>query len=740
MEAQSYPEDIDFGKYWLILKRRWVPAGSVFVVVLLLTAIVVALQKPGYEASGKILFRKRDTTAALLTEGAGKVGELESLSQQNTPIDTEAEVLRSLPLIEKTITELDLRDKEGKPVEPEKALKNLTAKGIKGTDVLLVSYKSADPKEAAAFVNQLIKAYLDSNVLVNRTETTAAREFIAQQLPKTEAELRQAEINLRNFKEQNNVVGLKAESDSVVTSIAAFNSQISMAQARLANTSAQIAAISARLGFNSENAVILSSLRQSSGVQKAFIDLQQLESQLAIQRSRYQESNPVITSLQAKQASLKALLQERIKEVVGDQGRIPQVNLQSNESTTPALLDTLIESFVNNEVARLGLINELNSLSSSQRAYQQRANMLPQVEQELQGLERRVETIKSNYELLVKRFQEVQISESQNLGNARVVSAATIPNQPSASKKKLILIGGFLVGSLLYVVTAFVIDLTDSSVKTVKEIREVFKYPWLGLIPFTRKNSNKDSELYEAMLPVKDAPLSLVSEAYRMLHSNLKFLKPDQPLKTIVVTSSVSKEGKSTVSANLALSVAQLGKKVLLIDADLHHPVQHHIWNITNAVGLSDLVMKQIDSETAIEIIQENLHVLPAGKIAPNSLAIIDSSQMAKLVKEFSQIYDLVIFDTPPLILISGVLALGKMVDGVLLVARPGTIDLASATAANELLTQSNQEVLGLVVNGVIEENEPNSYLRRSRSYHEDNSSSLAKLLQNISNSLKSKS
>jgi uncharacterized protein involved in exopolysaccharide biosynthesis len=228
MEAQSYPEDIDFGKYWLILKRRWVPAGSVFAFVLLLTAIVVALQKPGYEASGKILFRKRDTTAALLTEGAGKVGELESLSQQNTPIDTEAEVLRSIPLIEKTITALNLRDKEGKPVEAEKALKNLTAKGIKGTDVLLVSYKSTDPKEAAAFVNQLIKAYLDSNILVNRTETTAAREFIAQQLPKTEAELRQAEIKLRNFKEQNNVVGLKAESDSVVTSIAAFNNQISI--------------------------------------------------------------------------------------------------------------------------------------------------------------------------------------------------------------------------------------------------------------------------------------------------------------------------------------------------------------------------------------------------------------------------------------------------------------------------------------------------------------------------------
>jgi Mrp family chromosome partitioning ATPase len=130
--------------------------------------------------------------------------------------------------------------------------------------------------------------------------------------------------------------------------------------------------------------------------------------------------------------------------------------------------------------------------------------------------------------------------------------------------------------------------------------------------------------------------------------------------------------------------------------------------------------MKQIGSEAAIETVQENLHVLSAGTIPPNSLAIIDSSRMAILVEEFSQVYDLVIFDTPPLILVSDVLALGKMVDGILLVARPGTVDFASATAANELLAQSKQEVLGLVVNGIIEENEPNSYLRHSEAYYKD--------------------
>jgi capsular exopolysaccharide synthesis family protein len=714
MEAQSQVEDIDFGKYWLVLKRHWIPAGGVFLLVLLLTAIAVALQKPVYEAQGKILFRKRDTTSALLTEGTGKIGELESLNQQNTPVDTEAEVLRSIPLIEKTIAALNLKDKDGKPLDPEKALKSLTAKAIKGTDVLLVSYKSADPKESADFVNQLIKTYLDSNILVNRTETTAAREFITQQLPRTEAELRQAEINLRNFKEQNGVVGLKAESEAIINSIAASNNQIATVQAQLSSTSAQINELYQKLRLGPDEAMSLSALRQSPGVQKALSDLQQLESQLAVQHTRYQDSSPVIIKLQEKRASLKALLENRIHQLIGDQRQIPS-NIESKE-TEPVLTDKLIENLINNEVARMGLSNQLNSLAKSQRLYQERANALPQIEQKLQELERKVETSKSNYELLVKRFQDVQIAENQNVGNARVVAGAIVPDKPVASKKKLILLGGFIAGGLLFVMTAFVLDLADPSVKTAKELREIFGYPWLGLLPLTQKPID-DLGVYTSGFHVGSSS-SLVGEAYRMLYSNLKFLSPNQPLRAIVITSSISKEGKSTVSANLALCASQLGQKVLLVDADLHHPVQHCFWNLTNAIGLSELLVNSAIVKEAIQPIQENLNVLSSGAIPLNPLAIIDSRQMANLIKEFSLNYDLVIFDTPPLTLVSDTLVLSKMVDGILLVARPGVVDVASAGGAKELLMQSKQEILGLAINGALEENETAGYFRHSKIYH----------------------
>jgi capsular exopolysaccharide synthesis family protein len=202
-----------------------------------------------------------------------------------------------------------------------------------------------------------------------------------------------------------------------------------------------------------------------------------------------------------------------------------------------------------------------------------------------------------------------------------------------------------------------------------------------------------------------------------MLQANLKFLSSDKPLQLIVVTSSVPKEGKSQVSANLATAIAQLGRRVLLVDADLRHPLQHHIWELTNAGGLSDVLVGQADFNAVVARVIDNLDVLCSGVIPPNPLALLDSKRMATLIEYFSEHYDFVILDAPPLVLAADALTLGKMTDGVLLVARPGVVDSNSASAAKESLERSAQKVLGLVVNGVIVENESDSYFYDAREY-----------------------
>jgi capsular exopolysaccharide synthesis family protein len=720
MESKQYVEDIDFGKYWLILRRRLLPATSVFVLVVILAATAAFSRKPTYEAQGRLLFKKNNTTSSLVTEAGGKIGELDTLNMLNTPVDTEAQVVTSIPLLQKTIASLNLKDQKGDPLKPEDLLGVLTVKGIKGTDVLQLTFKSNDPKEAAAVVNKLMSLYIENNILSNRAEAAAAREFITQQLPKTEVNVRQAEADLRSFKEKNSVVVLEEEAKSAIKITGDLDAQISTAQAALDDVTAQSGAlrsqIESQIGQNTQQAIALNSLSQSPGVQETLKELQKLEDKLAVQRSRFQEENPTVVSLKSEEASLKRLLQERIEAVIGSQQQVSGDNLQIGE-----LQQNLIAELVKTEVKRLGLANQVASLSRAKSGYKQRANMLPRLQQGQRDLERQLEGAQVTYQTLLKNLQEVSIAENQNVGNARVIAYALVPAKPVDSKKKLILGGGIVAGSLLYVVTAFIIDLMDPSIKTVKEVRQLFKYTWLGMIPYSKKKSfflTRKLEDSVPQLPVRDAPHSISSEAYRMLQANLEFLSPDKELKVIVVTSSVSKEGKSTVSANLAIAMAKLGRRVLLVDADMRHPMQHHIWDLANAVGLSEVIVNQAEFKMAVREVMDNLDVLPSGVIPPDSVALLKSKRMASLIEDFSKNYNFVIFDTPPLVLVADAINLGKMTDGILLVSRPGLLDRVSAAAAKGFLLQSNQHVLGLVVNGVNVENEPDSYFHHAKTYY----------------------
>jgi capsular exopolysaccharide synthesis family protein len=202
-----------------------------------------------------------------------------------------------------------------------------------------------------------------------------------------------------------------------------------------------------------------------------------------------------------------------------------------------------------------------------------------------------------------------------------------------------------------------------------------------------------------------------------MLYANLKFLSSDKEVKVITVTSAVPGEGKSTVSANLALAIAQLGFNVLLIDADMRHPSQHKFWELSNTVGLSNVIVEQLELKRAIAQAMPNLFVLTSGVLPPNPLAILNSRRMASLIEDFSQSYDFVILDTPPLSAAADARILSAMTNGMLMVVQPKLLDSASAIAAQELLDQSCQNVLGMVINGVNPENEPDSYFY-AKEYH----------------------
>ena len=665
--------------------------------------------KPSYRAEGSVMIKSNRTSS--LTGLSEELGRLEALTHNHNPLDTQARIITSNPVLQETIIALNLRDEDDELLPISVLAAQLNVEGVKGSDVLVISYADQNPEKAAQVVNTVINKYIEQNVKANQKEAQTARKFLAEQLPTAESSVSKAELQLRRFKEKHRIIALEEEANAAVGTITKFEEQVSQIQAQLAHVNARLKNLRAQAQVEPEKAIISAELSQTPGVQKVLAQLQEAESQLALEKTRFQPGHPTVVAWEERVAALKNLLNQRTNQVAGTQEQFQQGNLQLGE-----LRQGLITEITRVEAERVGLEQQISTLSNKLYGYKQRAKNLPQLEQTQRELERRLEAAQSTYETLLTKLQEINVAENQKIPNARIISKALVPDFPQGPRKLLFIVGGGAAGVFLGLITAFGLDLIDRSVKTVKEAKEVLRYTLLGVIPALGKHHKHSSSVAGINRPIpriieRDIPYFPVGNAYQVLQANLKFLCTDTQLKSIVVTSSVAKEGKSEVAANLAVVMASVGRRVLLVDADMRHPIQHHIWGLTNAVGLSNVIVDHVNINAAVREIAPNLDVLCSGVLPPNPIALLDSQRMATLLSHFTQTYDFVIFDTPAVVGTADAAILSDLTDGILLVVRPGVVDLDSANAAKDYLTQSNQKVLGIVINGVDLKSEPKSYL-----------------------------
>ncbi|MBF2067408.1 MAG: polysaccharide biosynthesis tyrosine autokinase [Calothrix sp. C42_A2020_038] len=705
MESLPTFEEVDFQKYLQVLQRRWLPLVGILGVCTSSGTLYALSLKPSYKAEGSLMIKSNRTSS--LTGLTQDLGRLEALGQNDNPLETQVKVVTSNPVIQETIRSLQLEDGTGQPMAIPEFSSKLKVEGLKGSDVIQISYKDNDPKIAAKVVNKLIDTYIKLNVDANRNEATSAKAFIVQQLPVSEEKVRKAEFNLRVFKEKNQVVVLQQEAAAAVDKMSKLEEQISQAQAQLVDVEGRLKELNNQTQINSPQAVIASDLSQTPGIQKVLGQLQELEAQLELERTRFKSSHPAIVTLEEKVATLRNLLRQRTQEVAGGQ-QIAQENLQIGQ-----LRQSLIADIARNQAQRIGLKNQIAILTQQWRFYKAQAQSLPRLEQMQRDLERNLKAAQTTYETLLTKVQEISVAENQKIANARVISYALVPGKPEGPRKTIFVIAGGALGLFLGVIAAFGLDLVDRSVKTVKEAKEVMKYTLLGVIPAIGKNNHSVTGGVDRNIPKiigRDVAHYPLGDAYQILQANLKFLCSDKPLKSIVVTSAVAKEGKSEVAANLAVAMAQIGRRVLLVDGDMRQPIQHHVWNLTNAVGLTNVIVDQVALESAVQEVLPNLDVLSCGVLPPNPMALLDSQRMASLVESFHEKYDCVIFDTPAISGTADAAVLSQLADGMLLVVRPGVVDLDSANATKEFLTQSGQKVLGIVINGVNVKKEPDSY------------------------------
>jgi polysaccharide biosynthesis transport protein len=707
--ASSKNEGIDFYQFAKLLKRYWWQSGLTFTSVLGAVAIWTFLQTPIYEARGQLILQKKDQTSAL-TGLSEKLGQMDPLSTQSNPLETEAQVLQSRPILDKAIAQLDLRNRKGEVLTDVDLRKVLKVKPIRNTDVLEVTFRDPKAQKAAELVKVIFQLYLQNDVQINRAQTRAARQFIEAQLPRTEKQLQSAEVSLRQFKEANQVVDLKGEATVAVEGIGKLTEELAKAQAQYSEVRERSAQLQQRVGMDGNQAIALGELSEAGGVQGTLKELQQVEDQLAVDKNIYEDTHPRIIDLRNKQAELKKSLQGRVTQTVEMQESSPQKgNMQKGEFG----LDLSAE-LVKAEVEQRSAAERVLQIQRFIQVQQQRTNVLPSLEQKQMKLERDLEVARLSYQNLLKSLQDAQLAENQNIGNARILDQAKVPIIPVSPKIVLNLVLGMVLGLIASAGVTLLCAVRDKIVRTAQDIRVLFDYPVLGTIPFSKNSQQATSEpalerANSSYLVMRDEPRSGESEAYRALLANLKFSRSDNSLNAIVVSSSMPGEGKSTTVANLAIAMTDLGARVLIIDCDLRRPRQHQIWGMANSVGLSNVL---VDTPLIGSVQQEveRLSVLVSGVLPPNPVALLDSQRMKQLMEDLRCTYDYILIDTPPLTVAADALILSKIADGLLMVARPGVLHTPAAKVACESIMRSGQDVIGLVINGVIARHEEGNY------------------------------
>lgn len=697
-------------QYWEIVRRRWIPGTLAFLSVLTLGVVATSLKQSLYEAEAKLKF-KSDTVSSSLTEVGKALGGLSAIAEQGNPIDTEAEVLRSVPLIKKTINDpnLQLKDDDGMKLTVSEFLKNLRVGSITATDILEVSYITDDPEQAAKVVNTLVKNYLDNNLVVNKAEAVSAREFLEEQLPIVEASLRKTEAAIRKLKESNEFVAPEEDTRALIEGLQQLQAEIAKARGEMANANSQANYIRDKLGLTTEQAVALATISQSPEIRETISELQRLGSQLAQVEAKFTPNSPNVIELKEQIASLENLLDKQTLSIGGEEAREIIQNIRTGE-----IQEELTSELIKLEANNFGLRKQIASLSEIEQSRRAKIKRVPEIEQKLKQLTRELKSFESTYDILWKQLQTVRVAESQDPGNVRVISNAVVPQKPVSSRA----VGYLASGSLALLAAAGIIyflEVSDKSIRTIEQAKQLYGYAWLGTIPGIDKLKllNLPESTHNHVVPtiaVRDYPSLPLSESYRMLQSNIKFANPGRSAKSMVVTSSAAQEGKSTVAANLAASMAQVGDRVLLVDANLHHPMQHQIWNQPNNNGLSNVIAEHLDARTTIRQVLPNLDLLTSGTLISSPATLLDSQRMRMLIDYWSEIYDFVIFDTPSLDLTADAPIMGRMVDGVLLVVKPGSLELNQATYAKEILDQSGLNMLGIVFNGITPQYDARTY------------------------------
>ncbi len=580
-------------------------------------------------------------------------------------------------------------------VEPVKE----TRLTVRETRLIDISYRLTDPRLAAKIVNTIAQTFVDQN-LEKKTETSGTTgSYLEKRIAELQSTNRSKEEQLINYAKSHQILSLDANQNTVLERLAGLNKQLLVAEneRKLAEAaykaSLQPGAAEALAEGGISEREVPSATRLTTDAQLKLADLKQRRAELLVENT---EKWPAVKEIDKQIAVMEK-----------------QINDARTRATT-----VVTTNLATRYRQALGTEQALS------KAYdQQRAETLTQNEAAVNYriIQQEIETNKSLLDGLLQRMKENDVVITGTPNNIRVVDYAIAQKRPVAPRRTLIVGLSLLLSLGCGVGLAFLIEYLDDSLRSTEDVENFLRLPSVAVIPqvgaaktkralaASSKNgslvsSNGSGPSQEVLLTQLDKR-SPVAEAYRHLRTSILLSTAGRAPRTLLITSSVPSEGKTTTAVNTAISLAQTGAKVLIIDADMRRPRIHSIFNLANNHGLSALLSSEMSEGEISSAIQDDeesgLFILTAGPVPPNPAELIGSEQMLKLINTVTPNFTHVVIDSPPVAAFTDGVLIATMVEGVLLVVHSGKSSRKVVARARKLLQDVGARIIGVVLNRV---------------------------------------
>ena len=668
-------------RLWTTLKRRkWVVVQA-FVFFTVASLVATRFLPKTYQATAKVMIEQSDAAASLLSEvGLEELVTTLGSSGSSNEVSNKIALATITENLDEVVWRLQLRDDDGYLIKSQTLLKQglfyslkpsplFTISQYQNTDILMINATAPHPEQAQMMADALAEVFIDVSQERTRAETASAKVFIDDRIGMVTGEFDKALTEIADFQSEENIIDLEIETREAVSKISELMSMSEGNEYKITQLRRQMRDLEEYLAGSLPNSVAASTLRENPEIAALRDELRRMELELEKSLQDKTESHPDIVDLRVLMGQTEGRLTELL---LTETKRSPEIT--SLKLELAAALETRRE--IQEDLAE----------------YTEKFSRLPDVMMDDARLQLAAQASQNILEALTDYQYQIGIAEAMTLTDIRIVDPSALPDKPASPKVMYNAVLGAFLGIVVGLVLVFLLEYIDDSIRTREDLEEVWDIAHLGVVPNIRPGEGKFIHTLNPKAPL--------SEAYRTIRNNILYASFENPPRTLMITSSVPGEGKSTTCANLAASAAMEGKRVLVIDTDFRKPNQHRLWQADNSSGFTAYLAGQLPLDDCIrKDLIPGLDLLPSGMVPPNPAKLIESTRLTDTLAGLQDRYDLIFLDSPPVLVVNDAAALARVVDAYVLVVESMGVSRRMLADARDRIEVVGVPPVGAVLN-----------------------------------------